>query len=190
MIIIVSGTPGTGKTSVSRRLAAEINGLHIDLSRLAIEEGLASNYDRPRDTYVINEEALLARLNEIIGSVDKHIVIDTHYPEIIPAHMVDYVFVLRLQPRILEERLRRRGWSWRKIAENVMAEIHGVVAANAIEVFGRGKVCVIDTTGLTVEDVVRGMLSVIRGVDRRLCSNNIDWLDQISPEELERYGEY
>ena len=37
-MIIITGTPGTGKTSIARELAKRLNAVHIDLSRYVIEE--------------------------------------------------------------------------------------------------------------------------------------------------------
>jgi adenylate kinase len=184
--LVVAGTPGVGKSTVSRLLAERIGGTYVDLSELVVREGLYDYYDPETNSYVINEERVSARVRELCES-GRGVVISTHYPEVLDSEVVDVVVVLRLDPRELIARLRSRGWSDKKVAENVMAEVLSVVLSNAVARFGTGKVVEVDVTGKTPEEVVDELLHKVRG--GTTPGGYIDWLGVVEPgfiEELER----
>ncbi len=187
-VIVVAGVPGTGKTTVCKRLAEELGYTHVNLTELALREKLYTWYDEERLSYVIDEEKLLTRVMEIIRE-RKRVIIDTHYPEILPPDIPRVVIVLRLDPVILEKRLKKRGWPRRKIYENIQAEILGVVTYNAVSRFDEERVYEIDTTGKTLEEIVCEARGIIKGRVRVSRKEYIDWLSLKDYEELRRYLE-
>lgn len=190
VIIVITGTPGTGKTSVARKLARAINGIHIDVSRFVIDNKLYEDYDDKRMSYIIDEKRVVNRLTEIMASSDKPVIIDIHYPEILPPEMVDYVFVLRTHPEELYRRLKTRNWPPHKVKENVMAEILGVVAQNIIEHYNRDKIYEIDTTNKTVDEVVEEIIDIIKESKSIGQREHIDWLEKIPVEVIKKYEDY
>ncbi len=191
IVIVIAGTPGTGKTSVAKLLAERIGGIHIDVSEFAVRNRLYREYEEERDTYIIDEDRVLKALINMVKESDKSVIIDTHYPEILPRDLVDYIILLRTHPLVLEERIRRsKDWSARKIRENVMAEILGVVAINVLEKFGEDRVYEIDTSDLSVEEVADLVVDIIRGAGKTKPGVRIDWLEKLPREIIEKYGEY
>jgi len=188
--IIITGTPGTGKTSVASALAKLLGVKHIDLSSYAIEKGFITEYDAERHTYVIDEERLVKKIVKIIKNTPGYIIIDTHYPEIIPCELIEYVFVLRTHPRVLEERLRRKGWPERKVKENVMAEILSVVLSNILSTCSDVRIYEIDTTNRDPVEVAEEILGIIKGVKKPSSGIRIDWLSALSQEEIAYYENY
>ncbi len=184
--IVIAGTPGVGKSTVSKILADKLNAIHVDLSKLAIDKKLYSFYDEERQSYVIDEHGLV---NEVIKIFEAHekVIIDTHYPDILPDNIVDIVIILRLHPRILEDRLKLKNWPWRKIRENVLAEILSVVTINAIQRFGVEKVYEIDTTGKSLDKVVDETLNILNNPEKHASGLRVDWLIKLSPEEITKY---
>ncbi len=79
------------------------------------------------------------------------------------------------------ERLKRRGWPWRKVVENVEAELVGVIAFEAQSLFP-DRVVEIDTSSGGVEHALKEALKSVRGVRRRRCC--LDWLSVLSDEEV------
>lgn len=185
-VIVVSGTPGVGKSAVSEKLANILGYKYINLSKLAIEKNLLSHYDDERNTYVIDEYGLINEVLRITSEFNK-LVIDTHYPEILPSELVDFVIVLRINPTILEKRLRERNWNARKIYENVLAEILSVITINAIEKFGENKVFEIDVTNKSIDTIVNEIIDIVRNREKYKPGQLIDWLTILSPDEITRY---
>lgn len=185
-VIVIAGTPGVGKSIVSERLTSILGYRYVNLSKLAVEKNLLSHYDEERETYVVDEHSLVNEVLELLKE-SSGLIIDTHYPEILPKDIVDIVIVLRLNPIVLENRLRNRGWSRRKINENVLAEILSVVTINAIEKFGETKVFEIDVTSRSVDEIVERIIDIIQNKHKYTPSQIIDWLTTLSPEEITKY---
>ncbi len=184
--IVISGVPGSGKTSTALLLSTVLGALYVNLSALSAVSCLLESYDRSRDTYIIREEPLVNLLDNIILNSRTPVIIDSHYGELVPSHHVAVVIVLRIHPEELLRRLlkSRRWWTLKKIAENVAAELMGSCTNNAITAYGHGKVCEVDVTGLTATEVTRKVMNIIKGVAP--CVTNIDWLGHhISTEALE-----
>ena len=65
-IILVTGTPCVGKTSVSRKLAAKLNALHIDLAELVKREKLYSEIDTERNSLIADLDKVSQKVKKII----------------------------------------------------------------------------------------------------------------------------
>ncbi len=174
--IVISGTPGTGKTSVAKELSKRLNARYIELSSLVISKGLYEEFDKERGSYVINEELLKNYIRRVVTESKGYVVIDSHYGEIIDDDIIEKIFVLRLHPRELLSRLKSKGWPGRKIAENVEAEIIGVCTYNAINEHPSYKVCEVDVTGKTVNEIVEFIIKVLEG--KCSCKVHVDWLSE------------
>ncbi|MCC6053459.1 MAG: adenylate kinase family protein [Desulfurococcaceae archaeon] len=189
-VFVLAGTPGTGKKSIGAKLAERCGVLVLNLSSLAVERGLIAAYDQERNSYIINEEKVVDFIKNYVPGLTCDVVFKTHYPEVIPRDLVHAVFLLRTHPLVLEERLLKRGWSRRKVNENVMAEILGVVAYNAVEAFGAEKVFEFDSTSTNVEDIAERICGIIRGEISVEPGVKIDWLLQLPFDVVKRFEDY
>lgn len=185
-VIAISGTPGSGKTSVSKALARILDTESIDLSELVIREKLYAGYDEDRGSYIIDEERVRRRIRElaeICGDRGKgYLIVEGHYAEIVEDPILEVIVVLRIDPRELIKRLCMRGWGFGKSLENGEAEYIGVCLANALNEHLAEKVCEMNVTGRDLESVARDIARAIR--DRSVCSSTIDWTEHIDPQEL------
>jgi adenylate kinase len=187
-VILVSGTPGTGKTTVAKELAKRISYNFIDMGKLAVSEHLYSDEDAERNTKIVDERKLAKRVEEEIVANNDKIIISSHYAEIVSPKLVDRVIVLRTHPDKLRGRLGERGWSDRKIKENIEAEILGVCSYNAVAKYGEGKVYEIDTTDLSPEESVEIALEITGSNGKSHVVGSIDWLSKLESEN--RLGSY
>jgi len=186
-VIVLSGVPGVGKSTIAEKLAKKLNADVVHLSKLVIDNKLYISYDKIRETYVIDEEKVSAKIKELINKCrKKYMVIEGHYGELVPKEYIDFFFVLRLNPLILYERLKERKWPERKIKENVAAEILAVPTANAISVLGENKVCEIDVTNKGIEEIVNEILDSIR---EEACPSKhlIDWTLLLDYKLLDKF---
>ena len=143
MIIIVSGTPGTGKTVVAKELAKAFKHTYVDVKRIIADRKLSQGYDRKRKCEIIDPKVLNKILIELIKT-NKELVIDSHLSHYLPKEYVDKCIITTCGLRELEERLKKRGYSQEKIRENLDAEIFEVCKSEALEAGHR--VVVLDTT--------------------------------------------
>lgn len=147
VIIALTGTPGTGKTSVGRELARK-GWLHLELNKLIGKEKLYSSWDKKRKTWIVDEGKIKKFVENFFNkNKEKNIVIDSHISHILPAKIFFAVFVLRCEPKILAARLKRKKWSKEKIRENVEAEIIGLIEWEARR--KHEKIFMIDTAKLS-----------------------------------------
>lgn len=186
-VVIITGTPGVGKTTVSEQLATRLGAMHINLGDLVKRERLTSGYDGRRQTWIADTDRLANRLKQILKQPGT-LVVDGHYaPSVIPKRSVTMVFVLRRHPRQLKEQLETRGFKGDKLWENIESEILDVCLYDAIMNVGVQKVCEIDTTNKRVEDVVKEILSILDG--QKPCITKLtDWLETLERES--RLDEY
>ena len=134
MMIGITGTPGTGKTTVADELRARGHGV------LALTSTVAPyilGKDDERDTEVIDEERWAREFIAIDGFVEGHL-----------AHLLpcDRIIVLRCRPDVLAARLRERGYPEAKVTENVEAEALDVILIETLEDYQDEQVLEIDTT--------------------------------------------
>jgi adenylate kinase len=181
-IVLVTGTPGTGKTAASHLLASKIDALHIDLGELVKRENLSSGIDKARDSLIVDMDKVSRRVQEIINDCDCNVIIDGHYAtDVLPSESVDLVFVIRRNPDELKKTMEERGFKEEKIYENIAAEILDVCLADAISACGSEKVCEIDASGKGIEKVTEDMLLILKG--KKKCQIGIvDWLGKLEAE--------
>jgi len=162
-VIVISGTPGTGKTILGQALVKEgKKGEYLELGDMIKEEGLYLGYDHERDTLILDVEKFQKKIREIIerteGEKEEFLIIDGHVTDLIPKDLVDLVVVLRCNPKVLRERLKVKGFLEEKIEENVEAEIMEICLNDALEAFDEEKIIVIDTTKAKVEELAKRLL--------------------------------
>lgn len=141
--IIITGTPGVGKTTTAHELisSAQSSTPPIQLKLLSINDlvksrGCHEGYDDNLQTYIVDDEKLMDEVEKEIedGDGDGGWVIDWHSTEGFAVRWVDLVVVLRCEDtRVLYDRLEERGYKEEKVQENMDAEIFGVVTDEARE---------------------------------------------------------
>ena len=171
--IFISGTPCTGKTTVSELLASKLDCRLIKINDLAIENDFVLGIDEDKGYKVIDIDALDEMVLEIIESSDELTIFEGHLSHL--CHGADKVIVLRVRPEILEGRLRARDYSKSKIRENLEAEAMGVCSAEAYDIHGEN-VSEIDVSDLTVEDIVENIGGFISG-EKTFSFGEVDFMD-------------
>jgi adenylate kinase len=180
-IIILTGTPGVGKTVLAKLLAKRTGFRFLSLGDLVKREGLHKGFDRRASSYIINEPAVRKRLEDYFEDHRaKGVVFETHsIGSFLHRTRGMVAVVLRLDPVALAKRLRARKWPRLKIWENVEAEMIDVSLYDSLKFLGKTRVFEIDTTGKRPEQLMREIL--------RALSRNREWSLKASPNWLEKY---
>jgi len=156
-IIIVSGTPGTGKTTLSKKLALKLKFYYIDVNRIIKKHKIAEGYDKKRKTKIIDVKRLSKALVQEIKkynnnksiktknkTIIKGIIIDSHLSHYLPKKYVDLCIITKCNLKILGKRLKKKRFSIDKIRENLDAEIFDICLQEAKE--NKHKILIVDTT--------------------------------------------
>lgn len=187
-VILITGTPGTGKTTISQKLAAKLGAHHIGITELVKSEKLFTGTDEDRDTLVADTDQVSERLQEITAKMEGTIIVDGHYASaVVPKKEVYRAFVLRRDPRDLKKTLEDRGYNEKKVHENLAAEILDVCLWDTISDCGINKVCEINVSNKTVNETVESILLVLD--NKKECKVGIvDWLGTLEKAgQLENY---
>lgn len=171
-IIFISGTPCTGKTTVSEVLSKKLNYDLIKINDLAIDNNLVLGIDDDKGYKIIDVDALDNLLCEIISQKD-NLIVEGHLSHLCSG--ADKLFILRCRPEILQERLALRNYSDAKIHENLEAEAMGVCSAESLDIY-ENNVYELDVSDLTIDEIVLTLVDVIDGKEK-LSFGEIDFMD-------------
>jgi len=144
--IAVTGTPGTGKTELSKELAKQLGYKYIDVNKIIKKEDLEESYDKKRDTYVVDAKKLSKALDKCIKE-NKDVVIDSHMSHEADPKLIDWCIVTKCDTDVLRERLKKKGYNSEKVQENIDAEILDICREEAARY--DHKILVVDTTKKT-----------------------------------------
>jgi len=130
-VIVITGTPGTGKSTHAQLLVEEaaLPLRHINVGEWVKEKELYEEFDQEWESYTVDEDRLLDELEPII--TEGGVILDWHTCEVFPERWPDLVVVLRCDHSTIWDRLEKRGYSLKKIQENNEAEIMEVVLEEA-----------------------------------------------------------
>ncbi|MBW2992572.1 AAA family ATPase [Candidatus Woesearchaeota archaeon] len=143
-VIIVSGTPGTGKSFVARRLAHKLGFRYVDVKKVISRYKLRERYDKKRKSWVVDEKRLARVLEGIIKDSKEDLIIDSHLSHFINPKLVDLCIITKCDLKKLEKRLKKKRYNKDKIRENLECEIFDICLNEAHE---RGHtIFVINTT--------------------------------------------
>ncbi len=137
-VIVVTGTPGTGKTTLSSRLSAHFGYELVDIGDFSRKNSLIEGFDKARNCDIVDEKLLnstmIAYLKKCQKSAKKQgFVIDSHMSHCLDPDIVDLCIITRVSLSDLRSRLVSRGYSESKVRENLDAEIMDICLIEALE---------------------------------------------------------
>jgi adenylate kinase len=174
LVIAVSGTPGTGKTSFARNLAPKLGAKLIDLNSLIKKEGI---FELDADgTAVADIRAMRKKFGEVLKKTRGNVVVEGLLAHFLPSKSITHVVVLRTRPKVLKTRLKKRGYSGSKLQDNLESEALDIILWEAVQAHGKHKIYEIDTTKLKVGEAVKLFLDAMDS-KVSLKSGKVDWLE-------------
>ncbi len=131
--IIVTGTPGTGKTALAKELSLLLHRDYLDGNLFVKSEGLAEGYDRNRKALIVPIGKLNKALKSRIKASKRGLIIDSHMAHYLPKSHVELCIVTKCSLKELKRRMEKRKYSAAKIRENLDSEIFDVCLSEALE---------------------------------------------------------
>jgi len=131
--IIVTGTPGSGKTTLAKRLAELMHLTYFDCHEFIIKNKLSVGFDKSDDCEIVDTEKLSDALVKEIEKSRSILIIDSHLSHYLPKKYVKLCIVAKCELKELKLRLNKRGYSAKKTRENLDAEIFDVCLNEAEE---------------------------------------------------------
>lgn len=171
--IILTGTPGVGKTTTCAELVSQTSGTSSPLTHLCINTVIKNKdcydgYDEELKTSIVDEDKLLDEVEVILeASATGGHIIDYHACDLFPHSWIDLVVVLRCEDtKVFYERMEERGYNEKKRDENIDAEIFGVIAEEAREGFDpdNEKGLVVELKSEKIEDVESNVERIVQWV--------------------------
>lgn len=167
MRIILTGTPGTGKSAIARALAAKMGLELVDIKEIALSRGLRAKNHEVDVKKLARALAFLKKKEDFVA--EGHLAAEIRLP-------ADHVVVLRCDPRVLEKRLKRRKYPKKKLEENLMAEMLDYCTQRAESVYGR-KPLELDTSKMGIRQAAAEIEKAVRGRRRKIDS--VDYSDSL-----------
>ncbi|KAF2847273.1 P-loop containing nucleoside triphosphate hydrolase protein [Plenodomus tracheiphilus IPT5] len=161
--IIITGTPGVGKTTHAEQLARATGFKHISVNQIVKDEGFHEGKDEETGSWIVDEDKLLDHLETLPLHSTGGYILDWHACDLFPERWIDLVIVLRCDSTVLYDRLTSRGYSGKKLEENMDSEIMQVLLDEAREAYKEE--IVVELRSEKAEDVEGNLERVERWVE-------------------------
>lgn len=168
-MILLTGTPGTGKTTVAKILGERLNKNVIHLNDM-VKGDVVIGVEDDSGTKIAD----LKRLSRVVKGLPEDSIIEGHL-----SHLLDVtglVIVFRTHPRVLESRLGERNYKQEKVKENLQAEALDVCLVEAVDRFD--EVYEVDTTDRTPEESAKAVEEVLKGEKDKYRPGGIDYSEE------------
>lgn len=157
--IILTGTPGTGKSTA----AQELRSKHF-FDVLKVNDFFESG-----DTL----EGISRKIKKAVKG-RKKAVVEGHFAHLLGIKGI--CIVLRTHPRELKRRLEEKKYSEKKTRENLEAEALDVCLIESMQRYK--KVYEVDTTSLSAKETAEKIKKIAEGKGKKFEAGNIDWSEE------------
>ncbi len=178
MIIAITGTPGTGKTSVASNLKKK-GFTVIDLKQVVFDNNFILGIDKERNTTIADIKELDSHIKKKFFNKDI-LFVEGHIAHLLTS--IDKIIILRLHPSKLKKILVNRNWKKDKIHENIEAEILDIILCEAVNIHTAKKCFEIDGTNLSIKDITNCVLELVNNKFKNIKKykiGKIDWSNEI-----------
>jgi len=160
----VTGTPGTGKSTISKHLSGKV----VDIKGYMEENNLGTKNENGEIEIGIEK----LRKNTPEEPQNQDLILEGHLAHFLD---LDYCIVLRCNPEELRERLSKRDYTQTKIEENIESEKMDLILSQAVQ--NQEKVFEVDTSSRNVQEVVMEVQEGIK--EKKDRKGVVDWSEYL-----------
>ncbi|KAL2114594.1 hypothetical protein VUR80DRAFT_4577 [Thermomyces stellatus] len=131
--IVITGTPGVGKTTHCELLAQRTGLRHLAVNQVVKDKGCHEGWDEEYSCWIVDEDRLLDTIED--DAQKGGLIIDWHACDLFPKSWIDLVVVLRVSSSTLYDRLKARDYPEAKLQENLDTELMDVLIQEAREAY-------------------------------------------------------
>ncbi|XP_058680042.1 adenylate kinase isoenzyme 6 [Ammospiza nelsoni] len=166
--VLITGTPGVGKTTLGKELASRAGLSYVNVGDLAKEGELYEGFDEEYDCPILDEDRVVDELEARMS--EGGVIVDYHGCDFFPERWFHVVFVLRTDSSCLYDRLHSRGYSGKKLQDNVQCEIFQTLYEEAV--LSYKKEIVHQLPSNTPEDLERNLDQIMQWIEQWMKDNN------------------
>ena len=128
--VVITGTPGVGKTTHCESLATRLDLRHISVNQVVKDENCHEGWSDEYQSWIVDEDKVSIPsfckypwshayvLPQLLDAIEDEVktggcLIDWHACEVFPESWIDLVVVLRVDSSTLYDRLKARYVTWR-----------------------------------------------------------------------------
>ena len=167
--ILITGTPGVGKTSFAVLLQEklkELKGLdfkNINIGKLVNEKKLYKKWNKEFDVPEFDDDMVNDELEPILN--EGGVILDFHTSSFLPEALINYVVLLRCNNTELYDRLAARGYPEKKITENIDCEIMEVTSEEVRDSYKQD--IIMELKSEKIEDMEINLEKVINELEKK-----------------------
>lgn len=171
-MLVITGNPGVGKHTVTKKLSQKLGLPILDLNQIAIQNKIYEKKDSTLDVDVKKLARLVKKL-----ATNNAIIVGHLAPYVLGKAQIDTAIILRKNPYKLIPIYKKRKYTQKKIIENIGSEILGIIEYDSITGFGAKKTFQINATNLTPDKIISKIRMIIA---RKSKGDKIDWLEIVA----------
>ena len=179
MSIVITGNPGVGKHTITKKISEKLNFPIVDINIVAKDLGL---FEKNGNTNDVDTKKLAKILGE--RKLNDTVVVGHLAPYVLEKNQVKIIIILRRNPYDLELVYKERNYLEIKIKENTGSEVLGIIMHDTIEKFEE-KAFQIDVSKKNIQQVVEKVLEII---SKKEGNEEVDWLNLVTKNnDLEKF---
>jgi len=179
MSIVITGNPGVGKHTITKKISEKLNFPIVDINTVAKDLGL---FEKNGNTNDVDTKKLAKILGE--RKLNDTVVVGHLAPYVLEKNQVKIIIILRRNPYDLELVYKERNYLEIKIKENTGSEVLGIIMHDTIEKFEE-KAFQIDVSKKNIQQVVEKVIEII---SKKEGNEEVDWLNLVTKNnDLEKF---
>jgi len=158
MIILVTGVPGSGKTTLTEELSKRLKCRKVSITDLVVSKKFYVDVEEDecgKPLYVVDMD----KLEEFVNGLEGCAVVEGVVVDFVPPERVRKVIYLQAPPSVLIERMESKGYCKEKICSNLEAELVGSYLQMLRGLYGEKVVCL--RSDLPLEELVERALRAV-----------------------------